>query len=620
MVSPVGRGPGLPELNRCCVLKVAMNNFMKWSLSGMVSVLVSGGVCLWGDVDPAVGKNLPGGVAEPAPPAFEGSPSPLLEEEAFRFALPGVEEGEGVLNVVRFFGAPEEIASADREEDSSGVQVKGVALLAELPEWQESFAARYLGQTFTRETLGEILEALQTLYFAEERPLVYIQPVKVDYANGVVEFLVLESRLRHFSAQGARWFNDDDLLASLRLQEGEPLRRDVLLNDLAWLNRNPFRHSEVVLSPGTEAGTTDLEIQTRDRFPLRGFVNVDNTGSEQTGEWRWTAGLNWGKAFGLDHQMNYQYSAPFENLRRQQVHAGSYLVPLPWRHQLAVYGSLAYTDLDILVNGNNCVNFDGEQTQLSLRYQIPLGNLYGEFTHELQFGIDWKTTDTEYLFGGQQIPANKTSVWQGMLGYNATLRDSLGATSVGVELYGSPGGIGDTNSRSAYRQVNPNLRPDYLYGMLRLNRITRLPADFSLVGQFTAQFASGTLPSSEQLSIGGFGTVRGYRERVLFGDQGVVVNLELRSPGFSLGSRLFPGSFRDQMQLLAFLDYGWIDIRGGSGIPGMNEDLASVGVGVRYSIDNHLNLRADVGFPLKDPKLGFAVHDARVSLGLSVGF
>lgn len=596
-----------------------MSNLMRWPLAGVMSVLVMGLPCLCGEVDPAVGKNLPGGVAEPAPSAFEESSSPLQQDKVPEFSLPGIEDGSGILEEVRFLGSPPG-APSESGEIASGVQVEEVDLLLSVPEWKESFAARYIGKEFNRETIAEMLEELQALYFSRDRPLVYIQPLKVDYVNGVVEFLVLESRLSHFSAQGARWFDNDELLSAVRLEPGQPLRRDLLLNDLAWLNRNPFRHSEVVLSPGVDAGTTDLEVQTRDRFPLRGFVNVDNTGSEQTGEWRWTAGLNWGKAFGLDHQLNYQYSAPFQDLRKQQVHAGSYIVPLPWRHQVALYGSLAYTDLDLQINSTQRVNFDGEQTQLSLRYQIPLGNLYGQFTHEIQFGIDWKTTDTGYLFGGQQIPANKTSVWQGMVGYNATLRDSLGATSASVELYGSPGGIGSSNSRSAYRQVNPNLHPDYLYGMLRLNRITRLPGDFSLVGQFSAQLSSGTLPGSEQLSIGGFGSVRGYSERVLFGDQGIVVNLELRSPGFSLGSRLFSDSFQDQMQLLAFLDYGWIDVRSGSGMPGMNEDLASVGVGVRYSIDTHLNLRADVGFPLKDPKLGFAVHDARVSLGLSVAF
>src|SRR5208337_4754909 len=57
-----------------------------------------------------------------------------------------------------------------------------------------------------------------------------------------------------------------------------------------------------------------------------------------------------------------------------------------------------------------------------------------------------------------------------------------------------------------------------------------LPLGFQLYGKAQGQLADGPLVSSEQLSVGGFDTVRGYLESETLGDNGAAGTFEIRSP------------------------------------------------------------------------------------------
>jgi hemolysin activation/secretion protein len=113
------------------------------------------------------------------------------------------------------------------------------------------------------------------------------------------------------------------------------IRSSELQDDLDWLNENPFHTTDLVYHPGQTLGATDLELQTKDRFPARFYLGYDDTGNAETGFDRYEAGVNWGDAFGLGQQLNYQYSTS-GNGDSLRAHAGSYVIQLPW-HNTVTY-------------------------------------------------------------------------------------------------------------------------------------------------------------------------------------------------------------------------------------------------------------------------------------------
>ncbi|QVL55217.1 MAG: hypothetical protein KFB95_07850 [Simkaniaceae bacterium] len=85
------------------------------------------------------------------------------------------------------------------------------------------------------------------------------------------------------------------------------------------MNRNPFRRTDIIYSQEDVAGATNIELYTVDRFPLRVYAGIDNTGNDLTGNNRLFAGLNWGNVFGTDQCFSYQYTTS-SDFKRLQAH------------------------------------------------------------------------------------------------------------------------------------------------------------------------------------------------------------------------------------------------------------------------------------------------------------
>lgn len=154
---------------------------------------------------------------------------------------------------------------------------------------------------------------------------------------------------------------------------------------------------------------------------------------------------------------------------------------------------------------------------------------------------------------------------------------------------------------------------------MTLERVTKLPWDFSWMAKGTAQFAHRNLLASEQLGVGGSTTVRGYDEREANGDEGYLASTEIRTPPVSLGVAVGLDKAIDQLQFLAFFDYGVAENR--ILLPGEDPhvQLASVGPGLRYAISPWLSVRFDYGWQLYDTALN-PRYNSRGHLGVIIAY
>jgi hemolysin activation/secretion protein len=508
-----------------------------------------------------------------------------------------------------------------REEGRPGVRgivVEGVELMDEA-EWQARFS-RYLGARLTMADLNAIMREVILHYREEGRPVVDVVAAEQDITEGVVQLAVVEAMLGEVRAEGARFFKAERLAGQVRLKPGGPILSTLLMADLAWLNRNPFRSVDLVYRPGEADATTDVVLRIDDRFPLRAFVGYEDSGNSLTGNNRWYSGINYGNLWGLDHQINYQWT--FNNqLDQLSAHSASYIAPLPWRHVATVFGAVVSSEAALAPP----FNLGGETAQLSGRYAIPLakpGFLSGlGFEHEIEFGYDYKYATSNLEFGLAQVLATATDVHQFVVGYRATLRDGLGATSAGLTGFFSPGNFGGGNSDGSYALARAGAESTYAYGRLDLERYQRLPQGFALVARATGQLADGNLLPSEQLGFGGYASVRGYEENEAIVDRGLLASLELRAPAFSLLQRISrEGAGGDEFQWLAFWDYA----QGGNidRLPGEARffALSSLGPGFRWSLGDRFSMRFDYGFQLRESGIGLGMGDSRMHVGATLAY
>jgi hemolysin activation/secretion protein len=144
-----------------------------------------------------------------------------------------------------------------------------------------------------------------------------------------------------------------------------------------------------------------------------------------------------------------------------------------------------------------------------------------------------------------------------------------------------------------------------------------MPGKFTVFARAEAQISNTELLPSEQLGAGGVDTVRGYDLRVANGSQGALASVELRSPTFSV-LRTAWSSAPDTTQILAFYDYGDVSYKNQQqGLP-KSATLASVGLGVRYTLGRYLDASFDYGWQLdKAPGETTLGSLATVSVSLS---
>lgn len=486
------------------------------------------------------------------------------------------------------------------EEAKEVGEVGGVVADDELPllstpAFREEVALNHLGKPVTLASINALNREVVAFFKKKGRPVVDVIVPEQDITNGTLRLIVLQARLGEVTVQGNRYFSSEMLTAKLSLAEGDILDSEQVLEDLNWLNQNPFRRVGLVYKRGAEVGETDIVVQVEDRRPVRFYAGYEDSGTDATGNNRWIAGVNWGNAFGLDHQMNYQFTMA-DDLNDFYAHSGSYVIPLSWRHTLTFYAAYANSSAEVVAG---LLNADGESYSTGFRYAIPLRST-GHLTHEAFFGYDYKFSQNALIFGGITQPADKTEVSQFNAGYAASLRDALGGTSLTTTVFYSPGKMTPRNTDSDFNSVSADSSADYYYGRATLERLTRMPADFSLVASVTGQVSSSNLLVSEQLGAGGYATVRGYDERVANAEQGLLSRVELRTPALSLREMFNITIPSDQLQFLGFWDYASLYRQDTpTGLPA-SYTLSSVGVGVRYSIATNLSVRFDYGWQLKD--------------------
>ena len=480
-----------------------------------------------------------------------------------------------------------------------------------------------LGKPFKMGDLALLIGTVQDAYVAAGRPYVRALVPEQDVTDGVLAILVVESKVGKVEVQGQKWYAPEVYTGDMHTQAGNVLNKSVLDSDLEWTGRRSggYYGSEAFTRPGSEFGTTDVILRAQERFPLGGYVTWDNGGQQTTGPERLIFGLDWENPLG-QHLSFQETDSP--DFRRYIGHAGTYDIPLPWRHIVHLNGAYASISPDVplgFVSSNYAWQTGGT-------YEVPLPRLAfagaGTLTHSVQAGFEAKETNNNLQFGGTPVTNNTTQIFEWTAGYNAQFQDRFGTTTLSANVTAEPGGWTSQNNDSAFSATRSGAQAAFAYGNLQLQRTTPLPWGFSHVATFFAQLSGDNLLGSEQFGLGGEGTVRGYDEGIVYGDEGLLVRNELFFPSFSL-SQFFAPKFGaniadDHFQPLVFFDYGSTWDKNLLAGEASSTSLDSVGVGFRYRISRYVSLRFDYGWQLDEPSFPLSNDHSRGNFALTASY
>jgi hemolysin activation/secretion protein len=454
------------------------------------------------------------------------------------------------------------------------------------PEQIAELTAPYENKPITTEDLLRLRDSITYTYVDAGYPNSGAVIPPQTMTDGVLRLQVIEGTLTRIDVEGARWFRESYFRDRLAASAKKPLEVAPLQERLQLFQQDPrIRRVHAELHPGERPGEAVLEARFEEELPFRVRLEANNHESPSIGAEQVRLALGHDNPLGLGDRL----SAEVGFTEGYEDYFASYEIPVT-RWDTTLGASYQFSRSDVIEEPFDALDIESRSQTAALRLRQPLLRDLNT-TLEASLSAEWRESRT-FLLGepfsfteGPEDGISRATVVR--LGLDYVYRDLVqvvaarSLASVGIDALGATVNGGSTPDGQFFAWLGQFqwLRRTPLFGTEVLFRTD-------------VQLATSALLSLEQFSVGGHGTVRGYRENTLVRDNGLVSSLELRIP------LLASATGESVLQLAPFADIGrsWNTNRGES----WPDTLYSAGVGLRWQLTRHVEGQVYWAEALKD--------------------
>jgi hemolysin activation/secretion protein len=552
------------------------------------------------EMPPLPAGGTPSGAIQPGPSLFPGplpgediqlapevpAPTPAVPADQFRPATPRVLAP--VLPALK--SAP---GTVTRLAQGQGAFVKTFQF-----QGNHVFSSRVLGkvvQDYTgRHLSAEELEAARqrlTVFYVAHG---YINSgAALDDQNpsgGIVTFRIVEGKLGSINLSRNRWFRGYWLRHEMRKAAGTPLNFNTLKEGLELLRQNPLiAQVNAELKPGGVPGESILDAQIEDTQPFRLGLDFNNSRPPSVGSEILNvhaADLN---LTGNNDPLQLDYGV-LQSTRGQSFQAsgldnidGSYSVGFtPWDTALQIHGSKS--DTAIVEASFAPLDISSRLEEYGYALRQPL---YESLTNELAVSVGFASERDKTFLKGEPFSLSPGAV-RGVSDVSVlrAVQEYVNRSQAHVLALRSTFNVGLTVLGATVNASGADSR--FFSWVGQTQYIRRLyQTENLLVLRVNGQVSNNPLLAPEEFSLGGAGSVRGYRENELLRDNGVFGSVEFRFP-------VIHGKGDSQILVLApFLDLG-----AGWNTPASNGTSGAAGDGVAAGSQGEVLPSAGMGLIL----------------------
>ncbi len=422
----------------------------------------------------------------------------------------------------------------------------------------------------------------------------------------------MENRLEDIEIIGSNRLNESYtsyIRNRLGLQPGDLVNAETLLESLYLLQFDPRLETLTAeLATGIAPDTSLLSVRVESARFLTPQFTIDNGRSPSVGSLRRQAQLTQYNLLGLGDIASLNYA----NTDGSQAIDVSYAVPLTANNNTL---SFRYStgDSEIIEPPFDRVDIEANSRTYELSYRHPLIqkitptnpetsliNATDLIRTEFALGLTASRRESETSLLGVKFPLSPGANEDGETRVSALrfFQDALRQDSRQIFAARSEFSLGLT----AFDATQNDNGPDSQFFSWRgqgqwVRRIgeprpgERMNPLFILRGDL--QLSTSSLLPIEQYSIGGFNSVRGYRQDALLVDNGAFASLEFQYPILQLPQ------WQTRLQIIPFADLGvgWNWDSDNRPNPDQNT-LISTGLGLQLQVSDALQARLDWGIPL----------------------
>ena len=338
--------------------------------------------------------------------------------------------------------------------------------------------------------------------------------------------------------------------------------------EIQLLNDGGAMKASADFQTGRDGYTLVLDVKQQKKEQVA--VTVSNTGNDYTGNWRVATSYVDRNISGNADTLGVAYVTSPSGGHISDVQQGALAYRLPMHNTDALTLTASYSDVDLGSLSHTSlfdIGADGKGVSAALHYQR-----YLAYTSREKDGFDlginyWKMKNTyTYRFGGISASDEMDyDVATASLMFQHSNRDAHQAFAyqAGVE----------TNLGTVSGDKEATAGCDKTFQILKAgtNYSYRTAGDWIFGLRAEAQYTNRNLVPALQLGAGGRTSVRGFMERAIAADKGIVGSLEIYTPQFAPGSRFL--LFLDGARLTNNNDAALFD----------HENIASWGIGYRYN-------------------------------------
>ncbi|MES1021587.1 ShlB/FhaC/HecB family hemolysin secretion/activation protein [Gloeocapsa sp. BRSZ] len=408
---------------------------------------------------------------------------------------------------------------------------------------------------------------------------------------GVVTIQVIEGELEAINISGTRRLNPNYVRSRIAIRTDAPLNQQRLLEALQLLQLDPrIQTLSAELSAGSRPGTNVLDVQVQEARTLNLQVIGDNRRSPSVGSFRRGGQINEANLLGFGDTLSVGYN----NTDGSNTFDVSYALPINPRNG-TISLDIGAADSRIIEPPFDFLEIDSYSRYYDLTFRQPISQSPSE---EFILGLTASRRESDLaspILEDANLPlsqlspgaddSGRTRVFALRFFQEWTQRGSRQVIAARSQFSVGIGAFDATINDDA-----PDSRFFSWRGQAQWVRL--LAPDTLLLVRGDVQLANQALVPVEQFSLGGFDSVRGYRQDTLLTDNGAFASVELRVPI----SRI--PEWQGLLQLTPFVDVGTSWNRKDA-----NPDpstLVSLGLGLRLQVGNNLTARLDWGIPLVD--------------------
>jgi hemolysin activation/secretion protein len=409
-----------------------------------------------------------------------------------------------------------------------------------------------------------------------------------DPNGAVVRIVIVEGRVEDIVVTGTQKLNPNYIRSRIGLGSGKPLQIDRLLESLRLLQQDPLIKSiSTELTAGKEPGTSIIQLKVIENPTWRVGFSVANNRTPSVGEIQAQTSISQSNLTGAGDSLALTYGRS----EASNAFDVNYTIPLN-PHNGTLKLQYSRSDSRVIEAPFEQLDISGRSQDISLSYRQPLVQTTSE---EFALGVTIATRETNTTY----LP----SATGERLGYPSPGADDNGTTRIAAVRFFQDYTVRDTQQvfaarsqvslgMNAFDAINSPSSPNSNFFTWRgqTQYVRSLAPNSILLLRLEGQLADRPLVALEQIGIGGQETVRGYRQDLLLGDNGLLASAEVRIPIFT------PANSRQIIQVVPFVDFGTIWNQSASNTSRIDA-IGSAGIGLRYNSGDNFFVKIDYGIP-----------------------